>query len=97
MPPFEEGQFIEELSDSHSLIFNKFSVAHEHVIVITNEFEEQTGPLSVDDFKAALITCRALDAFMFFNCGFKSGASIPHRHLQVIPYASMFQSVLPVE
>eukprot|EP00347_Sterkiella_histriomuscorum_P004117 403361689 len=97
IPPFEEGQYIEELTDTHRLIYNKYSVSDEHVIVITKEYEEQSAPLSVDDFKAALITCKALDAFMFFNCGFKSGASIPHRHLQVIPYESMYQKLLPVE
>lgn len=37
-PPFENGAFIDELTDSHSLVFNKFSVCERHVIVITKEF-----------------------------------------------------------
>ena len=39
MPPFEEGLFIDELTTTHSLVFNKFSVCDNHVIVITKEFE----------------------------------------------------------
>ena len=81
MPPFEEGQFIEELTEGHSLVYNKFCISDEHVIVITKDFEDQTNPLTVDDFKATLITCIALEGFMYFNCGFKAGASIPHKHL----------------
>ena len=30
-----------------------------------------------------------MDAFMFFNSGFNAGASIMHKHMQVIPYSSM--------
>jgi len=41
------------------------------------------------DFKAALTIMKALNGFMFFNCGYNSGASIPHKHMQVIPYDSM--------
>ncbi|CDW85382.1 atp adenylyltransferase (5-p-4-tetraphosphate phosphorylase ii) [Stylonychia lemnae] len=97
LPPFEDGQFIEEISDTHSLIYNKYSVCEEHVIIVTQEFEPQTSPLTVDDFKAALLTCKALNAFAFFNCGFNSGASIPHKHIQVIPYASLNSQSLPIE
>jgi ATP adenylyltransferase/5',5'''-P-1,P-4-tetraphosphate phosphorylase II len=34
---------------------------------------------------------------MYFNCGFNSGASVPHKHMQVIPYASLFGGTLPFE
>jgi len=79
------------------LIFNKYCVCDEHVLIVTNDFEEQTSPLSIEDFTAAFITCKALDAIMFFNCGYNAGASIPHKHLQVIPYASLFNSMVPIE
>jgi len=36
--PFEEGLFIDEITDTHSLVFNKFSVCDDHVIVITTDF-----------------------------------------------------------
>jgi ATP adenylyltransferase len=35
LPPFEEGLFINELSETHSLLFNKFQVCKEHVLVVT--------------------------------------------------------------
>jgi len=31
----------------------------------------------------------SMNAFMFFNSGFNSGASIMHKHMQIIPYQSM--------
>ena len=31
----------------------------------------------------------ALNAFMFFNSGFNSGASQMHKHIQVVPYESL--------
>ena len=38
LPPFEVGVYIDELTDTHSLIFNKFSISDYHVIIITKEF-----------------------------------------------------------
>ena len=74
-PPFENGAYIDELTDTHRLIFNKFSVCERHVIVITKEFQKQIDPLDIDDFKASCIAMVSLNAFMFFNSGFNSGAS----------------------
>lgn len=81
MPPFEPGAFIDELTATHSLIFNKFSVSDHHVIVITKDFEKQIDPLNFEDFKASAITMVSMNAFMFFNSGFNSGASILHKHM----------------
>jgi ATP adenylyltransferase/5',5'''-P-1,P-4-tetraphosphate phosphorylase II len=39
MPPFEEGLFISDLSESHSLVFNKFCVCENHVIAFPKAFE----------------------------------------------------------
>jgi len=39
LPPFEEGQLIMDLLHRHRLIFNKFCVCDNHVLVITKEFE----------------------------------------------------------
>ena len=89
MPPFENGAYIDEVTDSHCLIFNKFSVCDRHVIIVTKEFEKQIDPLNIEDFKATCIAMVSLNAFMFFNSGFNSGASIMHKHMQVIPYSSM--------
>lgn len=81
LPPYEEGQHIDDLAEHHALIFNKYSVCERHVIVITKEFEMQTNPLNKADFKAVCMTMSALSAFSFFNSGFNAGASIPHKHV----------------
>jgi len=97
MPPFEEGLYLGEISLTHDLVFNKFSVCDCHVIVITKEFEKQLDPLNAGDFKACLAVMKSLNAYMFFNSGFNSGASVLHKHMQLIPYSSMYNEVLPVE
>ena len=89
VPPFENGAFIGEVTDTHHLMFNKFSVCERHVIIITKDFEKQIDPLNIDDFKATGIVMASMNAFMFFNSGYNSGASIMHKHMQVIPYESM--------
>ena len=97
VPPFEEGQVVCDILDRHRLLFNKFSVCDDHVLLVTQEFESQLNPLNKSDWLSALVTCKALDAMLYFNCGFLSGASIPHKHMQLIPYSSLYNSVLPVE
>ena len=39
VPPFEQGLYICELSDTHRLLFNKFCVCKEHTLVVSKEFE----------------------------------------------------------
>jgi ATP adenylyltransferase len=67
--------------------------------VVTKEFQKQIDPLDIEDFKAVAITMVSLNAFMFFNSGYNSGASIMHKHMQVIPYQSMGSAggLVPVE
>ena len=68
------------------------------MLLITREFEKQVTALQARDFEAALTVVRALDAFLYFNCGYNSGASQPHKHMQLIPLANMNQEgVLPIE
>ena len=38
-------------------------------------------PLNFEDIKASAITMASMTAFMFFNSGFNSGASIMHKHM----------------
>lgn len=54
MPPFEEGLFLSAITPTHSLVFNKFCVCDEHVVLITNEFERQDTPLTLNDWTAAI-------------------------------------------
>lgn len=73
-----------------------------HLLIISNEFVSQERPLERTDFEAcglalsylqkegreAHVTGVTTDDWMFFyNSGPESGASQPHRHLQLIPRA----------
>lgn len=60
----------------------------EHVLITSKDFEPQVDGLLPRDWATALELCSVLDAAMFYNCGFDSGASIKHKHMQVIPYNS---------
>lgn len=39
LPPFEEGIFLNKLQKTHNLLFNKFPLYENHVLVITRGFE----------------------------------------------------------
>lgn len=79
--------FIDEITDEHCLIFNKFAECDRHLLVITKNQVNQTKPLNVSDFKAALFVQKSLKSFLFFNCGFESGGSMNHKHIQLMPYS----------
>jgi len=72
------------------LQLNKYSVVEEHFLLVTKEFQSQTSPLSPSDLVQAYLLLRAARAagkhiFAFYNCGDRSGASQPHKHLQFFP------------
>lgn len=82
---------------------NKFAVVPEHFILSTNEFKPQTHVLEPADLEATLACIEAYEdarrcdedasggdgLYAFFNCGEHSGASQPHRHIQLLPIARM--------
>ena len=86
LPPFQPGIFITDLGSTHRLIFNKFMVSREHVLVITQDFEPQTQSLTEADLGYSYLVGSAIDGFVFFNSDRRAGASMPHKHLQVVPY-----------
>lgn len=82
------------MGDDHRLILNKFAIVPEHFLLVTNRFEPQTGLLGAGDLLATYNTARAYreegrELFVFFNSGPHSGASQPHRHLQLLPVEAM--------
>jgi len=90
LPP-EEALVVAQLSDTHTLLLNKFNVVAHHVLVVTRKFQHQTDALNAADFEATLQVLRAMPSggVAFFNCGEHSGASQPHKHLQVVPLPFM--------
>ncbi|CAJ2506261.1 Uu.00g003910.m01.CDS01 [Anthostomella pinea] len=95
--PFENpsaAMLIAELPPSHNLVLNKFAIVPEHFILATKEAKPQTHVLEKDDIDAAYACIRAYhtagqELFTFFNSGEHSGASQPHRHLQLLPVERM--------
>jgi ATP adenylyltransferase len=75
---------------------NKFAIVPEHFILATTDFKPQTHVLEADDLDATRACIEAYGGgsdgdglFAFFNCGEHSGASQPHRHIQLLPVARM--------
>ncbi|KAL1853232.1 bifunctional AP-4-A phosphorylase/ADP sulfurylase [Diaporthe australafricana] len=101
--PFEDPPptaLISELQPGHRLVLNKFAVVPEHFLLITRAFKQQTNLLGADDLAAAHACARAYhedgggqELFVFFNSGEHSGASQPHRHLQLLPVEKMWEGL----
>ncbi|TIC69959.1 hypothetical protein E3Q03_01217 [Wallemia mellicola] len=97
-PPYNKNLYVDELNDSHVLLLNKYMVTLNHFLLATKEFIPQTSPLLPSDLLVArkvILEYRKTgqDLLSFFNCGEKSGASQPHKHIQFIP----LKETLPIE
>jgi len=97
-PPLEEDLVVEHnLTEKHSLIFNKFPVTKNHVLIITKDFEHQSAALNSDDMQAIVLTMKIVEnGFIFYNCGKNSGASQVHKHVQCFPETNFPTKKLPV-
>jgi ATP adenylyltransferase len=51
LPP-DPDLYVCRLTETHSLVLNKFNITAHHVIIITDRFEEQEAPLTAGDFDA---------------------------------------------
>ncbi|OLL22670.1 Diadenosine 5',5'''-P1,P4-tetraphosphate phosphorylase 2 [Neolecta irregularis DAH-3] len=70
----------------HTIVLNKFCILPRHFLLITNEFQKQTEPLSPEDLASTWECLSLVDKrhLAFFNCGKVSGASQDHKHVQFI-------------
>jgi ATP adenylyltransferase len=73
----------------HKLILNKYCAVRPQMVLHTIEFEPQDDLLNAHDFNAAWLALTALgDKYMvIFNGGKDAGASLNHKHMQIIPRA----------
>ena len=74
---------------SYNLFFNKYCVAPMHLLLTTVEFVFQDSHLNWDDFRAVKLVLEEFSSdeanwMVFYNCGMLSGASQPHKHIQLI-------------
>ena len=77
--------YVADASDTHICLLNKFNVVDRHLLIVTREFEHQQSPLNLADFDALLRCMAEYDSLGFYNGGTISGASQPHKHLQLVP------------
>lgn len=83
--PYEKNLFVGDISDTHLVILNKYNVVDHHCLIITRAFESQNDLLNYNDFYALWTLLKQIKGLGFYNCGRLSGASQPHKHLQLIP------------
>ncbi|KAI1742281.1 HIT-like domain-containing protein [Xylaria scruposa] len=103
--PFENPSpalLVAQLPPSHRLVLNKFAIVPEHFILATSDFKPQTHLLETSDVDAAYACIQAYrsageELFVFFNSGSHSGASQPHRHLQLLPVNRMKDGLENIE
>lgn len=85
LPPYEEDLFLSYVAPAHASLLNKFNVFEHHALLITQAYEDQDSLLTSADFEALLTCMDEFDALSFYNGGRLSGASQPHKHLQLVP------------
>ncbi|KAJ2335451.1 bifunctional AP-4-A phosphorylase/ADP sulfurylase [Coemansia sp. RSA 2681] len=85
--PFDPRLHVTSIGSTHQLLLNKYCVAPYHLLITTSEFKQQGEPLITSDFAAVLdvVTNLSQAHIVFYNSGEESGASQPHKHLQLLP------------
>ena len=93
--PYDERVFVADISASHVCLLNKFPVFAEHLLIVTREWEDQAGLLRGADFDALWRGLVEVDGLAFYNGGANAGASLSHRHLQIVPFVDRGEASFP--
>ena len=83
--PYEKDLFVADITDTHLCLLNKYNVVENHLLIITRAFFEQETLLDLSDFIALWTSLAQIDGLAFYNAGKDAGASVKHKHLQLIP------------
>lgn len=99
--PFEDRDpelVVGDVSATHVALLNKYHVIENHLLIVTRRFVPQDALLDLADFEA-LVACMPADghAIGFYNGGLGSGASQPHKHVQVVTLPLAPWRDLPME
>ena len=86
--PWDHRLEVDRIGDSHVVILNKYPVQTSHMLLITQDWQPQTGWLSMEDWQSLARIDATTTGLWFFNSGPDAGASQPHRHLQLLPRAA---------
>lgn len=80
-PPLE----VDLLASGHVLLLNKYPVQPAHLLVISQQWQPQSGWIDAPDWQAVASVAADTGGLWFFNSSGTAGASQPHRHLQLLP------------
>ena len=94
--PYEADLFVANISLTHVCILNKFNVVDYHFLIITRAFEPQESLLTLEDFTAMWACLAEFAGLVFYNGGKLAGASQPHKHLQIVPFAETDIPISPL-
>lgn len=83
--PWDRNLEVARLGKSHAVILNKYPVQAAHVLLISQNWQPQSGWLTAQDWQAVAEVATDTDGLWFFNSSTRAGASQPHRHLQLLP------------
>ena len=86
--PWEQALEIERLGSSHVVLLNKFPVQRGHLLLISQQWQPQSGWIDAADWRAVALMDADTPGLWFFNSCAAAGASQPHRHLQLLPRAA---------
>lgn len=73
-------------TQNHNLVLNKYCISRDHLLITTKEFVPQMTQLDICDFEVIFKIMKDIDELVlfFYNCGSKSGASVNHKHIQML-------------
>lgn len=83
--PWDQPLEVDRLDSGHVLLLNKYPVQAAHLLVITPDWQPQSGWLRPLDWAAVAEVADDTGGLWFFNSSATAGASQPHRHLQLLP------------
>ncbi|ELR98493.1 DUF4922 domain-containing protein [Gloeocapsa sp. PCC 73106] len=95
--PYEEDLYVTDISDTHVCLLNKYNVVEEHLLIVTRTFVEQQDLLNYADFLAVWAILSEIDGLVFYNSGPIAGASVRHKHLQLVPRDLAPHQGIPIE
>jgi sulfate adenylyltransferase (ADP) / ATP adenylyltransferase len=86
--PWDRPLQVGLLETGHVVLLNKYPVQESHLLLITRDWQPQSGWLQSDDWRAVAGLAADTGGLWFFNSNAAAGASQPHRHLQLLPRAA---------
>eukprot|EP01038_Epipyxis_sp_PR26KG_P006486 gene6486-8919_t len=86
-----ESQSLREYGSGYTLALNKFNSLENHCLLVSDEFIEQSLPLTSIDFELWHWIIDDINGIGFYNSNLFAGASQTHKHMQVIPSNSFWK------